>query len=117
MDDSLNQLLLRAIQECEAVAERSFVKSAKVLATAMERAGVLTSARKTTLYTEVNPPQDEIIARYHAALVALVHEPDASKRLVEGQGNFGYSDGSEPPANPLFTECRLTELGRANVRT
>lgn len=103
------------MSELEVSSKRSFVKSAHVLATAIESAGLLTQARKSAIYTEVDPPPDEVIARFHAVLIALVHEPDAAKRLVHGQGNFGSSDEREPASNPLFTECRLTDLGRSFV--
>lgn len=81
----------------------------------MERAGLLTPARHQAIHTEVDPPPAEVIARFHAALISLVHEPDARRRLMIGQGSFGEPDGSEPPAHPLFTECRLTDLGRASI--
>jgi DNA gyrase/topoisomerase IV subunit A len=115
MLDPTQHSLLYAINELEAVATRPFVKSADVLALAMERAGLLTESRRLVLYTEVDLPADAVIAHYHAALTALVHEPDSAKYLVLGQGNFGSADGSEPAANPLLTECRLTELARASI--
>jgi len=82
---------------------------------AMERAGVLTESRWLVLHTEVDPPADAVIAHYHDALVALVREPDPARRLVRGQGDFGSAEDSEPAANPLFTYCRLTDLGRASI--
>ena len=119
MLDPTQESLLNAINELEAVAKRPFVKSADVLALAMERAGLLPEARWLALHTEVDPPADAVIARYHAALIALVHEPDPSRQLLVGQGDFGSPygspDGYEPAANPLFTECALTDLGRAFI--
>src|SRR5262249_20698878 len=47
------------------------------------------------------------------AYVALVHfaQPFRSRYpLVDGKGNFGTIDG-DPPADHLFTECRLSPLG------
>lgn len=115
MLDPTQESLLRAMNELESVAKRPDVKSADVLELAMERAGVLTASRWLVLHTEVDPPPDAVIAQYHAALVALVHEADPARRLVVGQGDFGEADGSEPAANPLFTYCRLTDLGRASI--
>src|SRR2546426_12158447 len=45
------------------------------------------------------------------ALVVL-----ANKRyLIEGQGNFGNIFTGDPPAQPRYIECRLTELARNEV--
>lgn len=113
MSESTEHFILHAINELAATSTRPFVKSAHVLAAAIDRAGLLTPSRRQTIYTEVDPPPDEVIARFHSALVALVHESNPAECLVRGQGNFGEPDGSEPPANPLFTECSLTDRGRA----
>ena len=91
----------------------AFVKSARVLTRAIERAGLLTPQRRAILQSELDASRHEVIDRFHAALLALVHEADPPKQLVIGQGNFGLPDGSMDPANPLFTECRLSEAGRA----
>lgn len=113
MSERTTHLILRAIRELAAASGRPLVKSAHVLAAAIDRAGLLTPLRQQAIYTEVDPPPDEVIARFHSALVALVHESDPRERLVIGNGNFGEPDGSEPPANPLFTKCGLTDRGRA----
>ncbi len=115
MSDSTDHFILNAISELELTATRPFVKSARILAAAIEQAGLLTPARKEAIYTQPDPPPDEVITRFNSALVALVREPDPSKRLVRGQGNFGSPDGSYPAANPLYTECMLTDLGRAFI--
>lgn len=117
MNANLKHLLLSAINELEVASKHPFVKSAHVLAAAINYAGLLTESRKKAIYTEVDPPVDEIITRFHAALISLVREPDVDSRLVFGQGNFGDPNKSEPPANPLFTECSLTDLGRASLRS
>ena len=115
MSDSIDHFILNAINELALTAKRPFVKSAHVLAAAIEQAGLLTPERKQAIYTEVDPPSDEVIAHYHAALISLVRGPNSSRRLVSGQGNFGSPDGSKSASNPLFTECMLTDLGRASI--
>src|SRR5207248_6895799 len=45
------------------------------------------------------------------ALVVL-----ANKRyLIEGQGNFGNIFTGDPPAQPRYIECRLTDLARSEL--
>jgi hypothetical protein len=115
MCNATASLVLTAIRDLEHDSKQSFVKSADVLRVAIDRAGFLTAARREALYTEVNPPRDEVLTNFHAVLVALVHEADHAKRLVRGQGYFGEPDGSQSPANPLFTYCELTDAGRAFI--
>ena len=104
---------------------RRYAKSAKALALAIENAGLLTDARKEAIYSFEDPPsdeviksaedgpQDEVVAHFFDVLVALVREPNHERQLVRGQGNFGSAEDDEPPASPLYTECTLTDLGRA----
>jgi DNA gyrase subunit A len=47
-----------------------------------------------------------------AALVRLTQPFRARYPLIEGRGNFGSIDG-DPPADPAFSECRLTPIGEA----
>src|SRR2546425_7401417 len=45
------------------------------------------------------------------ALVVVTNK----RYLIEGQGNFGNIFTGDPPAQPRYIECRLTELGRNEI--
>jgi DNA gyrase subunit A len=47
----------------------------------------------------------------YAALVGMVQPFRSRYPLVEGRGNFGSVDG-DPPADPPYTEARMSALGR-----
>ncbi|MCD2191627.1 hypothetical protein [Actinomycetospora soli] len=89
--DSVEQAVVAAVGRLEGDAE-GFVRSLTVLEE-LEAAG--TPGPRSELY---------------ALLVAIVGPEAAGLRLLEGRGNFGFMDN--PPADPLYTECRLTALGR-----
>src|SRR3954471_6369679 len=47
-------------------------------------------------------------------IVTLAQDFVTRYPLIDGQGNFGSID-SDPPADPVYTECRLTHAGLAAV--
>ncbi len=48
------------------------------------------------------------------AMTSLIQPWLAPLPLLDGNGNFG-SPGNDPPADPGYTECRLSPAGRAAV--
>ena len=70
---------------------------------------ILTPEAKRRLFSEMDANEKEIDDLY-STLIGLIQEGS----YLEGQGNLGQ-DG-DPPADPLFTECWLTEQGRQLVK-
>jgi hypothetical protein len=96
----------------------SVANSAKVLRLAARWSGV----EDSELRFMEGPHWHPLVNELFEALVRMVHQvqcegpgrrperPGAA--LFEGGGNWGEpGDPSQPPAWPLYTSCRLTELG------
>ncbi|HEX7260504.1 MAG TPA: hypothetical protein VF258_01700 [Luteolibacter sp.] len=82
----------------------SYCKCACVIAHAAESLEILKPESYPRLFTEGMENAPEITALYDE-LISLIRETD----LLHGQGNLG--DDENPPADPLFTECALSENG------
>lgn len=83
---------------------RDYCKCARVIAQAAESLKVLKPDSFLRLFTEGMENAPEITALYKD-LISLTRQSS----LLLGQGNFGID--ADPPADPLFTECALSEDG------
>ncbi len=87
-----------------------FVRSAKVIKRALQKAGDLSAASRRALADD-DSETTPAVERYYDVLVRLVQW---DQPLLEGQGNFGgmcYGHPDYPPAHPKYTECRITARG------
>jgi hypothetical protein len=84
--------------------EWSYCKCARVLALAAESLGILTPESHLRLFSQVME-NDRAIEELYDDLIVLTREG----HLLLGQGNLGGADWG--PADPLFTECALTDDG------
>ena len=50
----------------------------------------------------------------HARIVTLAQDFTTRYPLISGEGNFGSVD-ADPPADPAYTECRLSAAGQAAI--
>lgn len=87
-----------------------YCKCAKVLALAAESLGILSPESRLRLFSQVME-NDPAIEELYDDLIALTREGG----LLLGQGNLGGVGFG--PADPLFTECALTDEGRAFLAT
>lgn len=104
-----DQIAILNATSCEAQrSEWMFCKCARVLATAAESLGILDADSNRYLFTEGMRNTSKIEGLYDI-LIALIKETD----LLDGQGNLGGDDCGR--ADPLFTECALTQFGEVLV--
>jgi hypothetical protein len=120
----IEQFILRALAAEGAWPSQPYRRSATILRQALSLAGRLTPDAEQEL---CNPELQEVddgrtrlkdVDVFDDALVRLVHGVGSPQRLVDGEGNFGFSYGnpSDPPAHPYFTACRLTPAGEQIMR-
>ena len=102
--------LIRSVAQAEKEELPTFYKCARILAVAAEELKILTPEIERRLFLELDE-NDERIEELYLELVGLVDDGT----YLDGQGNFGCESENEPPANPLFTECWLTDKGRELV--
>ena len=109
------QVIVRRLLEAARVkcgAPPHFVQSAKLIRQALTAADDLSPASRRALADETHE-LTPAVERYYDVLVRLVCG-GALAQLMEGQGNFGficYGHPENPPAHPLYTECRITPHG------
>jgi hypothetical protein len=96
--------ILQAVADESQRIERAHCKCARVIAQAAESLEILKPDSYLRLLTEGMENAPEITAIYDE-LILLTRQTN----LLLGQGNLGNDQDS--PADPLFTECALSEEG------
>ena len=92
----VHRRILYSMNESSHTADRSYVKSARVVGDVMG---------------QYHPHGDQSI---YDALVRMAQPFSMGLMLIDGQGNFGSVDG-DPPAQMRYTECRMSRAAMALV--
>ena len=92
----VHRRILYSMNESSHTADRSYVKSARVVGDVMG---------------QYHPHGDQSI---YDALVRMAQPFSMGLMLIDGQGNFGSVDG-DPPAQMRYTECRMSRAAMSLV--
>src|SRR5262249_4635565 len=110
--DDVERAVLTALRDVGATSDRPYRRVTRVLQRVVGRPIPWLDDELLRPNWE-SSDRDEV--RAFAALVRLTQPFIMRYPLVDGRGNFGSMDG-DPPADPVFSECRLTAMGEAVLR-